>query len=129
VLSREIQRQIVAFGLVGGASAAVYTATQTLAIEIGRIPVLAAALLAFVAGTLVSWIGNSRATFHVPLSTRTAWRFGIVTGLGMLLNLGIVAFVEALGGHYGFGIAAVLVIVPAFNFLGHRLWTFREPFR
>jgi putative flippase GtrA len=122
-------RQIVVFGLVGGASAATYAATQTLAIEIAGIPVLAAALLAFAAGTLVSWIGNSRATFRVPLSARTAWRFGVVTGIGMLLNLGIVALIDALGGHYALGIAAVLATVPAFNFLGHRLWTFQEPSR
>jgi putative flippase GtrA len=118
-------RQIVVFGLVGSASAATYAATQTLAIELVGIPVLAAALLAFAAGTLVSWIGNSRATFRVPLSARTAWRFGVVTGLGMLLNLGIVALIDALGGHYALGIAVVLATVPAFNFLGHRLWTFQ----
>lgn len=125
--SHEILRQILSFGLVGGASAATYAATQAGAIELARIPVLTAAVLAFIAGTLVSWIGNSLATFRVPLAGRTAWRFALITGLGMGLNLGIVAAVEAAGLHYGVGIILVLCTVPAFNFLGHRLWTFRKP--
>lgn len=125
--SRETLRQILSFGLVGGASATTYAATQAGAIELARAPVLAAALLAFAAGTLVSWIGNSLATFRVPLAGRTAWRFALITGLGLGLNLGIVAAIEAAGLHYGVGIILVLCTVPAFNFLGHRLWTFRRP--
>jgi len=126
VPSRETLRQILSFGLVGGVSAATYAAAQAGAIELAGVPVLPAALLAFAAGTLVSWIGNSLATFRAPLAGRTAWRFIVVTGLGMGLNLGIVAAVEAAGLHYGAGIALVLCTVPAFNFLGHRRWTFRE---
>lgn len=127
--SRHLLRQILSFGLVGGVSAATYAATQTLAIEAAGIAVLPAALLAFAAGTLVSWIGNSLATFRAPLRGRTAARFVFVTALGMALNLGIVAAADAAGLHYALGIAIVLCTVPIFNFLGHRLWTFREPRR
>lgn len=124
--SRDLLRQILTFGLVGGLSAATYAATQTIAIEAGGVAVLPAALLAFAAGTLVSWIGNSLVTFRAPLRGRTAARFVVVTALGMALNLGIVAVVDTAGLHYAIGIAIVLCSVPIFNFLGHRLWTFRE---
>jgi len=129
LLSRETLRQIFSFGLVGSVSAATYAAIQAGAIELAGIPVLPAALLAFAAGTMVSWIGNSLVTFRVSLAGRTAWRFIVVTGLGMGLNLGIVAAVETVGLHYGVGIVLVLCTVPAFNFLGHRLWTFRKTSR
>ncbi len=123
-LKSPLCRQLLTFGIVGFASSAGYALTQSALIEVMAWHPVMAALIAFCVGVVVSYTGNSLLTFKAPMSGRTLQRFVLVTGIGMMLNLALVAAVEALGWHYAIGILIVLCIVPIFNFLGHRFWTF-----
>lgn len=121
-----VARRFAIFLAVGLLSSAVYAGASAILIEllgVGRVP---AAGVAFIAGTIVSYVANARATFAAAPSARTLARFFVVTGLGFVLNLALVAVVAAAGWHYVAGILLVLVIVPSFNFAGHTLWTFRS---
>ena len=73
-----------------------------------------------------------------PLSDNAHWSFGsrptaagtrffAVNTVGLLLNLVIALARERLGSHYLLISLAVLIVVPMFNFAGHRLITFARP--
>lgn len=115
------------FLAVGAVSAAAYLGTLEAVVRLLGSGAVTGAALAFVAGTAVSYLGNAVFTFQRPLSARTAWRFAAVTLAGFALNLAIAWLLERAGTHHLLIGLVILAIVPAFNFAGHRLFTFRHP--
>ena len=51
----------------------------------------------------------------------------MVTAAGFGLTLLLSTLCERAGWSYGWGIAAVVAVVPIFNFSLHRLWTYTLP--
>jgi len=122
--SAETARQLIRFVLVGLVAAVVYVAIMALIVDGLGGRVLWAAFFAFVIGTAVSFIGNALWSFESRLSAGKAlWFFAInTTGLG--LNMLIAWVMERAGVHYLLISLTVLIVVPMFNFAGHRLITF-----
>jgi putative flippase GtrA len=114
------------FLLVGGASSVAYSGVDVLAVELASMEPVLAVAPAFVAGTLVSYLGNSRFTFKAKAGERKPIRFLCVTIAGFLLSLGIAALAEKANAHYLLGTLLTLILVPIFNYAGHALWTFRK---
>ena len=85
---------------------------------------LVAAFFAFVIGTAVSFLGNALWSFEArPTADRALMFFAInTTGLG--LNMLIAWLMERAGIHYLLISLTVLIVVPMFNFAGHRVFTF-----
>ena len=105
-------------------AALVYVGIMALLIDgFGR-GVLVAAFFAFVIGTAVSFLGNALWSFEArPTADRAVMFFAInTTGLG--LNMLIAWLMERAGIHYLLISLTVLVVVPMFNFAGHRIFTF-----
>lgn len=107
-------------------ASAIYSGTIVGLVEIGGFAVMPATVVAFVAGTLVAWLANSRFSFREPLRAATLVRFSMVRIVAFVLNLAIMKATIWLNFPYGVGIAVTLVLLPPFNFLLHRLWTFRK---
>ena len=122
--SAETARQLIRFVLVGLVAAVVYVAIMALVIDGFGGPVLLGAFLAFVVGTGVSFVGNAIWSFGArPTPGKAVWFFAINT-TGLCLNMLIAWLLERLGVHYLVIALTVLIVVPMFNFAGHRLFTF-----
>ena len=86
--------------------------------------VLLGAFLAFVIATFVSFIGNALRSFGARPTLSSAVRFFAVNTVGLVLNMAIAWAMERAGAHYLLVSLVVLIVVPLFNFLGHRMVTF-----
>ncbi len=117
---------MAAFGAVGILSFAVYLATVTAVVELGGHPV-AGAVCGFATGTAVSFAGNCRWVFRVPASAMVGRRFLVTTLAGFAANVGLAWLLTAWGVHYALMTLIIFAVVPAFNYLGHRFWTFAAP--
>ena len=79
---------------------------------------------AFVIATAVSFVGNALWSFGArPTPGKAAWFFAINT-IGLFLNMLIAWILERAHAHHLLIALTVLVVVPMFNFAGHRLFTF-----
>ena len=86
---------------------------------------VAATTLGFVVGTMISYTLNARYTFNGSHRPGSLVRFWVVTGLGGVLNAAAVALLSELEVHYALAGIVAIVVAAAFNFTGHKLWTFR----
>lgn len=121
-------RRIAAFGAVGVVAWAVYTAAVALVVESGGSPVLGV-IAGFVVGTAVSFYGNVRWVFRTSVSAAAGSRFLITTSIGLALNIALAWLLTRWGVHYLPMTVIIFTVVPAFNYLGHRFWTFAETAR
>ncbi|MFI5000658.1 MAG: GtrA family protein [Reyranellales bacterium] len=126
-LSAATATQLIRFFLVGLLAAAAYVAVMALVVDGLGGRVLLGAFLAFVFATFVSFIGNALWSFGARPTAANAVRFFVVNTVGLLLNMLIAWAMERAGVHYLLISLTVLIVVPMFNFAGHRLITFARP--
>ncbi len=126
-LSAATVTQLIRFFLVGLVAALAYVAVMALVVDGFRGRVLLGAFLAFVIATLVSFIGNALWSFGARPTASNAMRFFAVNTVGLVLNMAIAWAMERAGAHYLLVSLVVLIVVPLFNFAGHRLITFARP--
>jgi putative flippase GtrA len=126
-LSAATATQLIRFVLVGLVAAMTYVAVMALVVSRLHGTILRGAFCAFVLATAVSFIGNAIWSFGARPTAGSAARFFMVNTVGLALNMLIAWALERMGVHYLLICLAVLVIVPLFNFAGHRLVTFARP--
>lgn len=126
-LSADLARQLIQFFMVGGLAAITYVAVMAVVVDGFGGRVLLGAFLAFVIATLVSFIGNALWSFGSRLTPTKAAMFFAVNTVGLGLNMLIAWLLERAGVHYLLISLTVLLVVPLFNFAGHRLITFARP--
>jgi putative flippase GtrA len=120
----ETALQLIRFVVVGVVAGIVYVAIMALVIDGLGGSVLLGAFLAFVVGTAVSFVGNALWSFGARVTPgKAVWFFAINT-TGLCLNMLIAWLLERMGVHYLLIALTVLIVVPMFNFAGHRLITF-----
>lgn len=118
--------QVVTFFIVGAISSLGYLAAMSLSIEQFGLSVFASALIAFLVGTCISYVGNTLLTFRAKVNRKNLLRFLLVVLLGLALNQTIAYGLSVLGAHYFLIALTVFVLVPIINFLGHTVFTYRE---
>ena len=126
-LSARLARQLIRFFLVGGLAAIAYVAIMAIVVDGFGGRVLLGAFLAFVIATLVSFVGNALWSFEARPTPARAVMFFAVNTFGLGLNMLIAWLLERAGVHYLLISLTVLIVVPLFNFAGHRLITFARP--
>lgn len=126
-LSATTATQLIRFFLVGLVAALAYVAVMALVVDGFKARVLLGAFLAFVFATLVSFVGNALWSFGARPTASNALRFFAVNTVGLVLNMAIAWAMERAGAHYLLVSLVVLIVVPLFNFAGHRLITFARP--
>ncbi len=124
-------RQLAIFVAVGTAAAATHLSIVAAAVELLRLPPLAANALGFCVAFLVSFAGHARWTFPLAPERYAAARarFFAVAITGFLLNQ--TAYAEALhlfgAAYYLPALGAVLLGVAVATFLLSKLWAFAQP--
>jgi putative flippase GtrA len=83
--------------------------------------------VAFGLSTVQAYLLNTRWSFGQRPTTANLSRYLVVTAAGFGLTLLLSKLCESAGWSYGWGIAAVVAVVPIFNFSLHRLWTYTLP--
>lgn len=122
--SSELSR-LATFGVVGFVAFLVYLGLIAAVVETGGSPIVGAGL-GFVGGTIVSFFGNCRFVFKAAPTALAGRRFFITTLIGLGLNIGLAWLLTEIGLNYLEMTVIIFVVVPAFNYLGHRFWTFAE---
>ncbi len=117
-------RQLIRFVTVGVFAAIVYVGIMALMIDGLRTGVLVATFFAFVIGTAVSFLGNALWSFEARPTADRAVMFFAINTTGLCLNMLIAWLMERAGIHYLLISLTVLIVVPMFNFAGHRVFTF-----
>jgi putative flippase GtrA len=123
----ELLRQICSFAAIGLVSSASYLGAMSLSVEFLHLSVAVAAFLAFCAGTAISYLGNTLLTFRAPMTGNVLGRLLLIVLMGMVRNQVTAFLVNSAGVHYVLIAATVFVVVPAFSFIGHSLFTYRAP--
>lgn len=120
--SNELSR-LAAFGMVGFAAFLVYLTLVAAVVETGGSPITGA-IFGFAGGTIISFFGNCRFVFKAAPTALAGRRFFITTLIGLGLNIALAWLLTGLGVNYVAMTVIIFVVVPGFNYLGHRFWTF-----
>ncbi len=118
--------RVLRFLLIGGITAVCYIGTMALMVEVMSTSATVGAVVAFIVGTIVSYLGNSLYTFDAALGGLAMTRFVVVVLFGLISNVGIAWLLEGFGFHHLLISLVILVIVPVQNFVLHEMWTFRR---
>jgi putative flippase GtrA len=118
-------RRLIAFGAVGFTAFCVYLLLVAACVEAGASQV-AGAVAGFAGGTIISFFGNCRFVFKTSPSAAAGGRFFITTLAGFALNVALAWLLTSWGVHYAVMTLVIFLVVPGFNYLGHRFWTFAQ---
>jgi len=123
-----LRRQVSSFLVVGGVATAVHYAVLIGLRELAHAPVIPATLTGYVFGGVTNYVLNRRHTFETDRSHREAgWRFALVAGTGFCLTWALMTLLNGkLGIPYILAQMFTTLLVMSFNFVVHRLWTFRS---
>jgi putative flippase GtrA len=82
---------------------------------------------AFAVATAFSYCIHTLWSFSATLDRRVFGKFAVVAVLGLGLSAGMGHLVQWLGFAYQYSIAAVVLVMPPYNFLAHHFWTYAKP--
>lgn len=121
-----IARQFLRFATVGAVATAAHYAVLIALAELAGVDPVAATVVGFGVGAVVSYTLNRRFTFETrPAYGRGLVKFLVVIGVGAALNAAIVAFLIGRGLHYMAGQVIATLLVLIWNFAASRLFVFR----
>ncbi|MBS9478338.1 GtrA family protein [Ancylobacter radicis] len=114
------------FGAIGILSGAVFTVVTSFVASYTDLGPTIASAIGYAASLPLNFLGNRSYSFR----SRSRWtgdlaRYGALHALNLLLttlSMGTVVGIFEL--HYGFGIAAAVLLVPLMNFLIMNFWVF-----
>ena len=121
---RQEAATVLRFGVIGALSFIAYVSVLSVMISVLHAGVVLAVPAAFSTGTLVSFFGHTSITFRDRPTVKNSSRFAIVVLGGLLANYVIFYVASLLDLHYLWTSFSAFLIVPFFNFLIHRFWTY-----
>jgi len=124
-LDRGFARRLYRFLVIGVGSAGVYVGGLNLCVMAFGMSATAGAVVAYVAGGVVSYVGNTLWGFGAALTPATASRFVLVIFTTFCLNTGLAWGLEHGGVHHLVISLVTALAVAACNFAGHSLFTYR----
>ncbi len=115
------------FGVVGLLATGAHVTVFLLCVRLAKASPTAATVPAFLTAVLISYCLNHSWTFGARgRHLRFFSRYLTIALIGLALNAGIMYVCTAvLHQSYYLGLALVITIVPASNFLGNKYWGFR----
>jgi putative flippase GtrA len=82
---------------------------------------------AFFIATAFSYCIHTLWSFSAAMERRVFAKFAVVAMVGLGLSAGLGHLVQWLGFAYQYSIAAVVLVMPPYNFLVHHFWTYAKP--
>nr|WP_315493452.1 GtrA family protein [uncultured Rhodoferax sp.] len=82
---------------------------------------------AFAVATAFSYCIHTLWSFSAEMEQRVFAKFMVVALVGLGLSAGVGHLVQWLGFSYPYSIAAVVLVMPPYNFLAHHFWTYAKP--
>lgn len=122
-----LAHQFVRYAGVGGVAAIGHYGTLVLAVELGGVDAVVAALAGYLVGGVISYRLNRRWTFASDRPHESAVpRFVLVTAVGFALTgLSMAILGDGLGLHYLPAQLLTTGLVALWTFSANRAWTFR----
>ncbi len=122
-----LARRWIRFGIVGGAATLVYFFCGIAFVTLLGLPVLLGNALAYLAGFVVSYLGQCLWTFRAGGAHRTMLpRFAVTQAVGLALNSGIIWLLTRVGVIYEVAMWAAIVAVPVAVYFICKRWVFRS---
>ena len=121
--------EMLRYGLVGGASTVVdYLVYLTLTRLVGLLE-LDANIFAYLAGHVVSFFGNRLFTFRSTTAALGSqyWKYWFVSLVGLGISQLVLYLGLMMGWHDLWAKAAAVLLAGLWNYLMHRIWTYRQP--
>lgn len=116
------------FSLVGIAATATYFVVANVLMMLSDTAPQIASVVAYIAGMLVSFLGQSRLTFLVrEHSWRHVVRFCILSAAGLATSYFTVVWAEALDYPPFWATVATSIAIPVLSFVVMKFWVFAEP--
>jgi putative flippase GtrA len=112
------------FGVVGLLATLTYLVMANALIYLGALGPGLASVIAYLAGMVVSYLGQSRWTFNGAGGKREVARFAVLSSAGLLLSYAAPHAALRLGLPSAAGTAIPALAVPLLSFLVMRLWVF-----
>jgi putative flippase GtrA len=82
---------------------------------------------AFTVATVFSYCIHTLWSFSAAMELRVFAKFLLVAVVGLGLSAGTGHLVQWLGFTYQYSIAAVVLVMPPYNFMAHHFWTYAKP--
>jgi putative flippase GtrA len=82
---------------------------------------------AFAVATVFSYCIHTLWSFSAEMAPRVFAKFMLVALVGLGLSAGVGHLVQWLEFPYQYSIAAVVLVMPPYNFLAHHFWTYAKP--
>lgn len=125
--TRQEKARILRFAIVGLAATVTHAGMVLLLVEGSGMAPLRANFFSFLLAVLVSFAGHYHWTFTATTTYARAFpRFFTIALLGLGVSQAMMfSTVFLLGLHHRLSLAAVVMVVPAINFLANRFWTFQ----
>lgn len=123
----EVVRSAGRFAVVGATATAVHVSVFVVLVRGAGLGPTPATVPAFLCALAVSYTLNHRWTFGLRGGHHRFFaRYALISGCGAVLNAGLMhVLADVLGLSYWYGLAAVLLVVPASTFAASRWWGFR----
>jgi putative flippase GtrA len=116
------------FSLVGIAATGTYFVVANALMMLSDAPAQIASVVAYIAGMLVSFLGQSRLTFLVrEHSWRHVIRFCVLSAAGLATSYFTVVWAEALNYPPFWATVATSIAIPVLSFAVMKFWVFAEP--
>lgn len=128
---RRAMKQFIKYCMVGASGFAVNLVVYSLLVENVKMHYLAGATISFTVAVTNNFVLNKYWTFGNPQGDTftQAGRFIVVSVSSLLLNLLVLRLlIEDFGvSNKIYAQSLAIALVTAFNFVGNKLWSFRQP--
>jgi putative flippase GtrA len=121
--------QLAKFCIVGVSGYAINLAVYTVLLKWAGLHYLGAAFVSFLVAVSNNYWWNRHWTFRGQRGhfAYQGMRFGVVSGVALAANLGLLRLLVAFGVGKVLAQAIAIVAVTPLNFVGNKLWSFRHP--
>lgn len=118
-------KQALRFGCVGVAATLTHVGVVVALVEGVNLHPTPANVVAFLVAMSLGYTANSLWSFDAGLNRKSAFRYLVVSLLGLSLTILLSSAAAAAQLPYLVGVGLVVCCVPVLNFILHRYWTYR----
>jgi len=130
MISRELLRQVFAFGCVGLMATAIHYTVALFFIEVAAISTYFANILGYCSAVLVSLFGHSILTYKKKVDNLVAQRFILVSITTLIASEVILYTLESFFVlNHRISMAFVVLTVPVVTFFLNKFWVYSTPHR